>query len=119
VRRQQRLDELPQFIRHQRLGHHVLLDRPTALPANTKPPIMVQGVLLEALNELDDLCRGSLLPVNLKKQNGSDFIRFQKDRFGQVFVSGEIGPQKQQFEFRTEQDAIRPLIAELAAIHEA
>ncbi len=80
--------------------------------------------LTNALTSLRRMIDGSPGEATIKFRYEEDYLRFEVNRLGHVFVSGELHEysdlaQMLKFAFRTDQTVLAPLVRELAAVHGA
>jgi hypothetical protein len=88
-------------------------------------PFYFDDAFLEnAVASLRRMVAGSPTEAIIKGRYEDDFLRFEMNRLGHVFVSGELHEhselaQSLAFAFRTDQTVLAPLVRDLAAIHAA
>jgi hypothetical protein len=78
----------------------------------------------DAIAALRRMIDGSSGEATIKFRYEDDFLRFEMNRLGHVFVSGELyehseRSQSLKFAFRTDQTVLAPLVQEFVAVHDA
>lgn len=89
-----------------------------------RPFYFDEAILSAAVRELESMATGKPGTAFIKAEWEEDFLRFQSNDMGHVWVSGEIFEhaeltQRLKFAFRTDQTVLLPLVRDLRVLQEA